>query len=395
VRTVGDRVVVIGGGLVAATVARELRTAGYAGQLTLLGDEVHPPYDRPPLSKQLLSGALSTDGVALFRPGEVGELDVELLLGLPAVSVNSTAREVRTADGAQHAYTTAVIATGARVRRIGSIPTIAGVHYLRSLDDSLLLASGLRPGARVVVVGAGFIGLEVAAVAHTIGCTVTVVESAPRPLTRVLGEDVGDIVSALHAERGVNIRCSAAVTDIIGGAALEGVVVNGEIVPADLMLVGVGAMPNTEWLDGSGVLVDNGVVCDASGRTTVPGIFAAGDVSRWRNARTGEQRRVEQWQSAVDQALVVARVIARPEVPCVWDAVPYFWTDQYDRKFQMCGVAGPDVYRRTTARGEVVCFGADGLLTGVLSVGNPRALAQGRRLVGTSWDGALAWVNQL
>lgn len=387
--------VIVGGGLVAATVARELRAAGYTGRVSVLSDEPHPPYDRPPLSKQLIAGAVSREDVFLFRPGEVAKFALELVLGSPAVSLDCAAHEVHTADGSVHGFTTAVIATGARVRRIDSLPPVDGLHYLRSLDDSLALGARLRPGARVIIVGAGFIGLEVAAVARSIGCTVTVVESAPRPLTRVLGAEVGDIVSALHAERGVDIRCSASFTGVVGSPSLEAVIVDGAVIPADLLLVGVGAVPNTEWLDGSGVVVDDGVVCDASGRTSVHGVFAAGDVSRWRNSRTGEHRRLEQWQSALEQALVVARAIAHPDVAPEWDAVPYFWSDQYDRKFQLCGVAGPEVYRRTLARGELVCFGKDGLLTGVLSVSNPRVLGQGRRLVGSPWEVALAWAGHL
>lgn len=390
-----EHVAIVGGGLAAATVARELREAGHGGRVTLLSDEQHPPYDRPPLSKQLLAGALNTQDVALFRPGELAELDLELVLGCAATSLDGDARMVHMADGSRHQFTTAVIATGARVRRIDSISALPGVHYLRSLEDSLALAAALRTGGRIVIIGAGFIGLEVAAVAHAIGCAVTVIESAARPLTRVLGADVSDLVTTLHSSHGVDIRCSADVTGVVGGPALEGVVLDGDTVPADLLLIGIGAVPNTEWLAASGVMVDDGVVCDSSGRTSLPGVFAAGDVSRWRNARTGEQRRLEQWQSALEQALVVARVICRPDVACEWDTVPYFWSDQYDRKLQMCGAAGPDVHRRTTARGEVVCFGSGGQLTGVLSVSNPRALAQGRRLIGSVWAEAIAWANQL
>jgi NADPH-dependent 2,4-dienoyl-CoA reductase/sulfur reductase-like enzyme len=390
-----DRVLVVGAGVGAVALVRELRTAGYAGRATLLDGQAHEPYDRPPLSKQLLAGTLGTQDIMLFAPGELAELEVDLALGSPAVCLDPEARTVCTADGARHAFTTAVIATGARARHVESIPEMAGVHYLRSVDDSLRLAGGLRRNARVVILGAGFIGLEAAAVAAEIGCRVTVAEAAPCPLARVLRADPGSLITDMHTQHGVDIRCSSTVTGVVGEETLEAVVINGETVPADLLLVGVGAIPNTEWLAGSGVLVDDGVVCDSSGRTNLVGVFAVGDVGRWRNARTGEHRRVEQWQPAVEQARTVARVIAQPDVPCEWDSVPYFWSDQYGRKLQLCGAPGPETFRRETARGALVCFGRDDELTGVLSISNPRALAQGRRLIGSPWHEAITWAEQL
>jgi NADPH-dependent 2,4-dienoyl-CoA reductase/sulfur reductase-like enzyme len=250
---------------------------------------------------------------------------------------------------------------------------------------------------RLVVIGAGFIGLEVAAVARTRGVEVTVVETAARPLTRVLGEDAGALITELHEERGVEVRCSATVVEVRGVDGVEGVLLDGgEFLPADLLLVGVGAAPNTEWLEGSGLLVDNGVVCDDRGRTSLPDVYAAGDVARRRNALTGTHQRVEQWQSALEQASVVADAVTGGTR--VWDTVPYFWSDQYDRKLQFCGAPGPVSERRDTARGPVVIFGDDaGTLVGVLTLANPRALAQGRRLVaaGTAWPQAEEWLAGL
>jgi NADPH-dependent 2,4-dienoyl-CoA reductase/sulfur reductase-like enzyme len=389
-------VVVVGGGLAAVTVARELRASGFTAPVRVLSDETQPPYDRPPLSKQLLAGALTVADVALFRPGELDELGVELILGCRVTALDAAAREVTAADGARYRFDTAVIATGARPRVLGFIRALPGVHYLRSLGQSIALRAALRESRDVVIIGAGFIGLEVAAVARTMGCAVTVVEVARAPLTRVLG-DAGAIVTALHAAHGVEVRCGATVGDVVGEEVVGGLVVDGEVVPADLVLVGVGAVPNSEWLAGSGIEVCDGVVCDASGHASLANIYAAGDVSRWCNLTTGRHARVEQWQSALEQATVVARAIAQPDQACAWTGVPYFWSDQYDRKLQLVGAAGNQVHTATTSRGPVVCFGEAGVLTGVLTMGNPRAAARGRQLVGagTSLAAATEWADAL
>jgi NADPH-dependent 2,4-dienoyl-CoA reductase/sulfur reductase-like enzyme len=398
-----ERVVVVGGGLVAATLARQLRRLGYGGALTVVSEEPEAPYDRPPLSKQVLTGAVLPEGTRLLSPAEIDALGMDILLGSAATGLDTGSCRVALADGSTIRYDRLVVGTGARARRLAGVPDLAGVHYLRSLTDSRAIADALPGVRRLVVLGAGFIGLEVAAVARSRGIDVTVVESAARPLTRVLGPDAGSIVTDLHEEHGVRFHCSATVTEVRGAERVEGVLLDGgEFLPADLLLVGVGASPNTEWLAGSGVLVDDGVVCDESGRTSAPGVYAAGDVSRWRSARTGAHARVEQWQSAVEQASVVADVLVGRDR--VWDSVPYFWSDQYDRKLQFCGVTGPVTERRDTARGPVVCFGdawpeAGGSLrlAGVLTVNNPRALAQGRQLVaaGASWAAAREWVESL
>jgi NADPH-dependent 2,4-dienoyl-CoA reductase/sulfur reductase-like enzyme len=393
-------VVVVGGGLVAATVTRELRRLGHAGAVTIVSDEPEVPYDRPPLSKQVLAGTVTAEETRLLKPADIEDLDVTLRLGVAATGLQSAAHELTLADGMRLGYDALVVATGSRSRRLPTVPELSGVHYLRSLSDSRAIAEALPDVRRLVVVGAGFIGLEVAAVARTRGIDVTVVETAARPLTRVLGEDAGGLVTEMHEERGVHFRCSASVVEIRGADGVEGVLLDGgEFLPADLLLVGVGAVPNTEWLTGSGVDVDNGVVCDDRGRTSQPDVFAAGDAARWRNALTGAHVRVEQWQSALEQASVVADTMSGGTR--VWDTVPYFWTDQYDRKLQFCGTSGAVSERRDTARGPVVCFadiaGANGRLVGVLALGNPRALAQGRRLIAASasWAEAGEWLAGL
>lgn len=392
--------VVVGGGLVAANLSRQLRRNGFAGRVVVVSDEAEPPYDRPPLSKQLLAGTMAPEDTRLLKPQEVEDLGVELLLRAAAERLDTAGRTLGLSDGRELRYDRLVVATGARARRLAAVPELSGVHHLRSLGDSAAIAAALREARRLVVLGAGFIGLEVAAVARSQGLEVTVIETAARPLTRVLGPDAGQLVTELHEERGVRLRCSTTVTEVRGAGSLAGVVLDGgEFLPADLLLVGVGAVPNTEWLAGSGLGVDDGVVCDASGRTSDPHVFAAGDVSRWRNALTGAHVRVEQWQSALEQAVVLADVLTGTQKE--WASVPYFWSDQYDRKIQFCGTAGPVSERRDTGKGPVVCFAGPGddaaRLVGVLTVSNPRALGQGRRLVaaGATWAEAHEWLAAL
>lgn len=396
-------VVLVGGGVGAVSVARRLREVGYAGALTLVSDEEVAPYDRPPLSKQYLAGSLGPDELGLLRPDELTGLDVTLLTGRRATGVSVTDRELLVEGGGRVPYRVLVVATGARARRLPFGDDLAGVHYLRTLADAERLAGDLGPGRRLVVVGGGFIGLEVAATAHALGAEVTVLETAPQPLTRVLGPSAGALVTALHAER-VDLRFDVAVTGIVGDDRVRAVCVDGEELPADAVVVGIGATPNTEWLDGSDLRVDDGVVCDDGGRTSAPGVYAVGDVARWRHGGTGTEQRVEQWQSAVEQAAVVAANVAvelgvAEAEAASWDTVPYFWSDQYEHKVQFCGRPGDLSRDRPVRRGTVVCFAdsAEGVATGVLAVDNPAALARGRRMVaaGTPWPEMLAWLESL
>ncbi|MFC7495992.1 MULTISPECIES: NAD(P)/FAD-dependent oxidoreductase [unclassified Nocardioides] len=396
-------VVLVGGGVGAVSVARRLRGIGYAGPLTLVSDEGVAPYDRPPLSKQYLAGALGDDELGLFRPDELTGLDVTLLTGRVATGLAHGDRELLLEGGGRVPYRVLVVATGARARRLPFGDDLTGVHYLRTLADAERLAGDVGPGRRLVVVGGGFIGLEVAATAHALGAEVTVLETAPQPLTRVLGPSAGALVTALHGER-VDLRFGVAVTGLIGDGRVRAVRADGEELPADAVVVGIGAIPNTEWLDGSGLRVDDGVVCDEGGRTTAPGVYAVGDVARWRHGRTGTEQRVEQWQTAVEQASVVAANIAvdlgvAEAAAESWDAVPYFWSDQYEHKIQFCGRPGDLVSDRPVRRGVVACFAdaPDGVATGVLAVDNPAALARGRRMVaaGTPWPEMVAWLESL
>jgi 3-phenylpropionate/trans-cinnamate dioxygenase ferredoxin reductase component len=404
----GPGVVLVGGGVAAVSAVRSLRTAGYLGSVTLLSEETESPYDRPPLSKQYLAGTLDTAAVALLRDGEAEALDLCVRPDTTVHGLDTTARTVLLADGGVVPYAALVVATGASVRRLPLDHEPAGVHHLRTRADADALRASLATGKRLVVVGAGFIGLEVAATARAAGADVVVLESAPGPLTRVLGPEAGRAVAQLHERRGVELRFGVTVCGVRGDERVESVEVEvdgvHESVPADTVVVGIGAVPRTEWLAGSEVQVDDGVVCDASGRSSVTGVYAAGDVARWRNTLTGTHARVEQWQSATEQGAIVGATVAADvgvdgATEQRWSSVPYFWSDQYEQKVQFCGATGAVHEARQTRRGWVTVYGdrLGGRLVGVLAIDGPVALARGRKQVaaGVAYDDALTWLASL
>lgn len=402
-----DPIIIVGGGLAAVHAVRALRTAGYGEPITLVSRETAEPYDRPPLSKQYLSGAVDEEQIALFRPGEAEELAVSMRFGVAAEGLDAASRRIQVTDGEVLPFRSLLIATGSGVRRLPGPAAPAGVHYLRTKEDADALRTAMRQARRLVVLGAGFIGLEVAATARAAGLDVTVLEAARAPLVRVLGDEVGHRIAALHVNRGVEVFCGGSFEGFTGGDWVTGVMWRSgdelKEIAADLVVVGIGCAPHTEWLDGSGLTVDNGVVCDSRGRTSLPGIYAAGDVARWRNELTGVHHRMEQWQSAQEQGEIVGTMMAEDlGVPGVssrpWSTVPYFWSDQYEHKIQFCGAAGPVAEGRQTARGWVTCFGsAEGQLTGVLAIDSPASIARGRRHVaaGIPLDQAREWLAAL
>lgn len=377
-----DGTVIVGCGLAGVTVAKRLRDEGYRDRIVLIGAEDEAPYDRPPLSKEMLTG--SGDGrVSLLDPAQAAQAGIELMTARTATGLEPAARRVRL-DGAETVgYDHCVIATGARARTIPALGAPSGLFYLRTIEDSRALRAALLEAGRVAVVGAGFIGLEVASAAVYRGIPVTVVEREAMPLSRVLGADAGYLARDLHVSHGVDLRCGVGVADVLTDAGrVRGLeLTDGIRVPADVVVVGAGAVPNVEWLSTSGLRVDDGVVCDGYGRAGADGVWAAGDVSRWPNAVTGLHVRLEQWQAALDQAMVVAHNIAHPDGPRVWDSVPYFWSDQFGVKLQFCGHPGSGSRVVPTPRGPVVAFGSEDALSGVLAIGQPRALAHARRLV--------------
>ena len=331
-------VAVVGASLAGLSSARALRSQGFDGRLVVIGDEHHRPYDRPPLSKEFLTGKVTGDDLALEDDDE--ELGIEWVLGARAEGLDLTERSVVLAGGTRVQADGVVLATGARARNLPGADGIAGIHTLRTLDDAVALRADLQPGRRLVVIGAGFIGAEVASTARALGLDVTVVEALETPLAGPLGTDMGRVVSALHADHGVRLICGAGVRGLAGNGRVEGVTLDdGRLLPADVVLVGVGAQPNVDWLEGSGLELENGVRCDAGGLTSSPGVVAVGDCAAWYDPRLGRHHRVEHWTGALDRpkravATLLSGDSSGPDV-----APAYFWSDQYGVRIQFAGDA--------------------------------------------------------
>lgn len=330
----------VGASLAGLSAARSLRKQGYDGRLVVIGDEAHRPYDRPPLSKEFLAGTLGEADLGLETDGE--DLGAEWLLGTRATGLDRTDRSVRLADGQVVRADGIVIATGAAARTLPGADGLTGVHTLRTLDDARALRDELARGGRLVVIGGGFIGAEVASTAYALGLDVTVIEAAPTPLAGPLGETMGAVVSGLHADHGVRLLCGVGVKGLSGERQVDAVLLDdGRSVPADIVVVGVGARPCVEWLDGSGVVLDNGVKCGADGRSSLAGVVAVGDCANWYDPRAGVHRRVEHWTGAVERpAAAVAALLAGGAVEPGVPRPPYFWSDQYGVKIQFAGFAG-------------------------------------------------------
>ncbi|MFF1308428.1 NAD(P)/FAD-dependent oxidoreductase [Streptomyces sp. NPDC058307] len=324
------RITVVGASAAGLAAVETLRREGYDGTITLVGEEPELPYDRPPLSKQLLAAEWEPDRLALRTSADLAALDLDLRLGVAASGLELGARTVRLADGSEVPYDGLVIATGMRPRRLPG----AGAHVLRTLDDALTLRQRLFPGQRLVVVGAGFLGAEAAAVAWRLGVRVTLLEPAAVPLAHAVGTEVGRLLARAHVDRGVELRCGVTVTEVTEeGVRLAG----GEVVEGDEVLVAVGSLPNTEWLEGSGIALGDGVVCDEYCEAA-ENVYAAGDVARWYNPLFATSMRVEHRTNAAEQGMVAARnLLAAPGARKPFAPVPYFWSDQYDMKVQAYG----------------------------------------------------------
>lgn len=361
----------MGGGLAAARTAEQLRRSEYSGRITIVSDEVHLPYDRPPLSKEVLRKEV--DDVALKPREWYDESDIALRLGSAATGLDTEAQTVTLADGTVLAYDELVIATGLVPRRIPSFPDLEGVRVLRSFDESMALREHASAAQHAVVIGAGFIGCEVAASLRGLGVDVVLVEPQPTPLASVLGEQIGELVARLHRAEGVDVRLGVGVAKVLGDGHVEAVALSdGTELPADLVVVGIGSHPATDWLAGSGVEVDNGVICDEAGRTSAPNVWALGDVASWRDA-TGHQARVEHWSNVADQARVVVPAMLGQDVPSTV-VVPYFWSDQYDIKIQCLGEPeAKDIVHLVEDDGRkfLAYYERDGVLAGVVGGGMP------------------------
>jgi 3-phenylpropionate/trans-cinnamate dioxygenase ferredoxin reductase component len=357
---VEDTMVVVGGGLAGAKAAETLRSEGFDGRVVLIAEEPERPYERPPLSKDYLNGGKERDVIYVHDAGWYGEHDVELRTGVRAVSFDPAAHEVELAGGERLGYRALLLATGAAPRRL-PLPgaDLDGVHYLRTAADSDALKASLASGDRnVVVVGAGWIGLEAAAAARSYGNTVTVVEPQPQPLRAVLGDEIGAVFAQLHRDKGVDLRLSTGVREFRGdGSRVQAVVTDAGEVPADVVVVGVGVVPRTELAESAGLEIANGVVVDASLRTSAPDVYAAGDIAFWPHPRYGRRIRVEHWANALNGGPVAAKAMLGQEV--TYDRLPYFFTDQYDLGMEYSGLSGADaqvVTRGDTDSREFIAF---------------------------------------
>ncbi len=397
-------VVVVGASLAGLRAAEEIRHEHHTGPVIICGDELHAPYDRPPLSKQLLAGKWDVARIHHHAPDVLDTLGLEFRLGRRAIGLDIDTRTVSFDDGTDLHYDGLVVATGASARRLPGTEEIRGVFTLRTLDDCLAIMAGLAaagPEPRVVVVGAGFIGAEVAATCRGSGAAVTLVEALPTPMGRVLGDTMGAVCADLHRSQGVTVHVGVGVDRILadpgGSDPLAVHLVDGTRIPADVVVVGIGVAPSVDWLEGSGLGIDDGVLCDGT-LFAAERVVAAGDVARWRRPATGAMVRVEHWTNAAEGGAAAARnLLAGPSAAAPYDPVPFFWSDQYTTKIQMLGLPSPDdevvVVGGSPAEQKLIAlYRAGDRLGAALAFSQPRQLMSYRPLLaaGASFDEALA-----
>lgn len=400
-------VIVVGASLAGLRATEGLRSEGFGGKITLVGEELHLPYDRPPLSKQVLAGTWPPEKAVLADRKRAGELQLHEVLGHRAVRLDAELRQVELDDGTTLSGDALIVATGASPRHLPGTEGLTqrdGLFTLRTLDDSLALRAAVTAveSCRVVVIGAGFIGAEVASTCAGLGCQVTVIEMMAIPLSNVLGPLIGSYCASLYEPNGVNLQTERDVAGIRRAEGSKGLVVetgDGERLEADVVVVGIGVAPSVDWLKDSGLTLENGVVCDDR-LFAADGIVAAGDVARWvwRHDGGEEQIRIEHWQVAAEAGLAAAlALLAGPRHAALFTPVPYFWSDQFGIRFQVLGNPGGDdeveIVSGSFDEGKFVAlFGRAGRLRAVMAIGRPRQLMGYRPLLeaGSSWDDALA-----
>jgi NADPH-dependent 2,4-dienoyl-CoA reductase/sulfur reductase-like enzyme len=405
---VSDRFIVVGASLAGLRAAQAARRAGFEGELTMVGAEEHLPYDRPPLSKEYLDADEPGDPTFRSHDELVDELGLDLRLSTWASGLDGERKvlSLRGPDGeSELGYGSLVIATGATARTLPGAEELAGVHTLRTLDDAVAVRRALESGARTVVVGAGFIGSEVASGARKRGLSVTVLEALPVPLVRSVGEDMGRACAELHRRNGTDLRCGVKVTGLEGtdgrvsGVSLD----DGSMIPADLVVVGTGVAPNTGWLAGSGVTLherDQGIVCDATLHTGLDGVYAAGDVAHFPHPLFDDTvMRLEHWTNAAEQGALAAKNALKPEEPKPAAGIPYFWSDWYGSRIQFVGVPQAEEIRVVSEElGEekfLALYRRGDRITGCITIDRPSQVMKFRRMIAQSktWDEALEFAG--
>ena len=396
-------IVIVGASLAGLRAAEEIRHLGHKGAVVVMGDELHAPYDRPPLSKQLLSGKWDVARIHHHAPEKLDTLGLEFRLGRRATGLDTQARTVSCSDGSEVHYDGLVIATGARARWLPGTEGMAGVRTLRTLDDCLGLRADLQRiggAARLMVIGAGFIGAEVAATCHGLGADVTIVEALPTPLAGAIGEQMGEACAGLHRDAGVALRVGVGVERVVpssdGTSATVVHLTDGTALPADVVVVGIGVEPVVDWLGDSGVSLDNGVVCDDR-LFAADNVVAAGDVARWTHVGLGEDIRIEHWTNAAEGGAVAARnLMVGSAAAESYAPVPFFWSDQYGAKIQVIGRPRPEdevvvVDGTVQDRKLVALYRRGDRLSAALAISRPRQLMAYRPLLdaGASFDDAL------
>ncbi|MGP4020197.1 NAD(P)/FAD-dependent oxidoreductase [Saccharopolyspora sp. 5N708] len=373
-------ITIVGASLAGWRSAQELREQGFDGRIELIGAEVHRPYDRPPLSKDFLSGVVDAPDLALADDNDLAAVQATWRLGRRAVALASGDGAIELDDGSRCPADAVVIATGASPK---TLPGPPGVHALRTVDDAIALRADLRPGARVVIIGAGFVGAEVASTCRDLGLDVTVVEALDVPLAHVVGGELGAVCAALHSDHGVRLLCGTGVQRLHGEQRVTAVeLTSGAVLPADVVVVGIGARPNTDWLRGSGLTISNGVQCDAGGVTDLRNVVAVGDVARYGTSR------FEHWTTALEQPATAVGNLLAGRTAAHFSAVPYFWSQQYGVRIQFAGrvdrtdqvaiVDGAPADRRFVAT-----FHRHGETTGVLAMNNPKVFTKIRKQLAT------------
>jgi len=375
--------VIIGAAQAGGWAAKTLRDQGFTGRVILIGDEPHPPHERPPLSKDVLLGVKPPESTHLWPPEKLA--NIELKLGVRAERIDRQPRQVVLADGETLTYDRLLVATGSRVRRLNAPGAdLPGVHYLRTIADTMAIKRELGPETKLIVVGGGWIGLETAAAARKHGAQVTVVEMAGQLCNRALPRGLAGYLQARHEAQGVVVRLNTTVAKFEGAGKVErAVLASGEALPATMVVVGIGVVPNSELAQAAGLAVDNGIVTDACGRTDDPLVFAAGDVTNHANEFLRRRVRLESWANAQNQAIAAAKAMLGKKEPYV--EIPWFWSDQYNLNLQLLGIphkSDASVVRGDRAKDQFLeFFLADGKVEAVAAVNSPRDLRFAKRLM--------------